>query len=206
VEVGAGAALVGAASIKASCALVIPVMLAALARRRRALVQVLLGIAVATVSVGVASVIAFGLHVPALGTQGSVVANVSIPNLTGLALGVGGETTGLRTIFTGVLVVIVAVCCVKAWRTRSPTPRPRSASAALVVTLGWALPWYILWILPLAALSSSRRLRGATLAIGAYLIVASAPASTDLWNAIGFHPEKTSLGALHERLITELRY
>jgi hypothetical protein len=75
---------------------------------------------------------------------------------------------------------------------------------ALIVTLSWVLPWYVLWILPLAALSSSRRLRATALALGVYLIVAWAPASGLLWNAIGFHPEKTSLGRLHQRYVREL--
>ena len=78
------------------------------------------------------------------------------------------------------------------------------ASVALLVTLSWVLPWYVLWVLPMAALSSSRRLRTAALVLGAYLIIAWAPASGLLWNAIGFHPEQTSLGRLHQRYVREL--
>jgi len=40
--------------------------------------------------------------------------------------------------------------------------------------------------------------------LGAYLIIAWAPASGQLWNAINFHPEKTSLGRLHQRYVKEL--
>ena len=40
--------------------------------------------------------------------------------------------------------------------------------------------------------------------LGVYLIIAWAPASGLLWNAIGFHPEKTSLGRLHQRYVSEL--
>jgi hypothetical protein len=75
---------------------------------------------------------------------------------------------------------------------------------ALLVTLSWVLPWYVLWVLPLAALSSSRRLRVVSLVLGAYLIIAWAPASGKLWDAIGFHPEKTALGRLHQRYVREL--
>jgi hypothetical protein len=78
------------------------------------------------------------------------------------------------------------------------------ASVALLVTLSWVLPWYVSWVLPLAALSASRRLRTVALILGAYLIIAWAPASGLLWNAIGFHPEKTSLGRLHQRAVREL--
>ena len=205
-EVGAGVALVGAAAIKASGAVIIPVVLAGLWHRRRALVQVLIGMAAGVAVVGVASLIAFGLHVPDLSTQGSLVTNLSIPNLTGLALGAGGETSALHTIFTAGLLVAIALCCVQAWRVRSSIAASGWASVALLVSLGWALPWYVLWVLPLAALSRSGRLRAAALVLGAYLIIAWAPASGQLWNAIHFHPERTSLGALHQRLVRDLLY
>jgi hypothetical protein len=205
-EIGAGAALIGAAAIKASGAIIIPVVLAGLVRRRRALVQVLLGMAAALAVVCVASVIAFGLHVPDLSTQGSLVTNLSVPNLTGLVLGAGGETSALHTAFTVGLIASIVLCCVQAWRTRSVFAASGWASVALLISLGWALPWYVLWILPLAALSRSRRLRAAALVLGAYLIIAWAPASGQLWNAIGFHPEKTTVGALHQRLVRDLLY
>jgi hypothetical protein len=40
--------------------------------------------------------------------------------------------------------------------------------------------------------------------LGVYLIIAWAPASGLLWDAIGFHPEKTPLGRLHQRYVKEL--
>jgi hypothetical protein len=66
------------------------------------------------------------------------------------------------------------------------------------------MPWYVLWVLPLAALAGSRRLRNVTLLLGVYLIIAWAPASNLLWNAIGFRPERTPLGHLHQRYVKEL--
>jgi hypothetical protein len=75
---------------------------------------------------------------------------------------------------------------------------------ALLVTLSWVLPWYVLWVLPLAALSTSRRLRTAALVLGVYLIVVWAPASGLLWKALDFYPEKTPLGRLHQRAVKEL--
>ena len=75
---------------------------------------------------------------------------------------------------------------------------------ALLVTLSWVLPWYVLWVLPFAALSSSRRLRVGALVLGVYLVISWAPASTLLWSKIGFYPEKTPLGRLHQRYVKEL--
>ena len=130
---------------------------------------------------------------------------MSVPNLLGLALGSGGETETLHLLLSAVLVLSVLACCVLAWRRRDVDHRRRGwATVALLVTLSWVLPWYVLWVLPLAALSSSRRLRTTALVLGAYLIVAWAPASGLLWNAIGFHPEKTPLGRLHQRYVKEL--
>jgi hypothetical protein len=42
---------------------------------------------------------------------------------------------------------------------------------ALLVTTAWLLPWYVTWLLPLAAISGDRRLRLASLALVAYVIV-----------------------------------
>ena len=203
-EIGAGMAFVTAAAIKASGAILIPVVLAALLGRRAALVQVLLGMAVAGALVAAASLIAFGLHVPDLSTQSRLVTDVSVPNLLGLALGSGGETETLRLLLSGVLVLTVLLCCVLAWRRRDAITASGWVTVALLVTLGWVLPWYVLWVLPLAALSGSRRLRTTALVLGVYLIIAWAPASGLLWNTIGFHPEKTSLGRLHQRYVKEL--
>jgi hypothetical protein len=208
-EIGAGAAFVTAAGIKASGGVLIPVVLTGLLRTPRRLTQVVLGMAAACILVGAFSLIAFGLHIPDLSTQSRLVTNVSVPNLLGLALGKGGETESLRLLLSGVLAASVLFCCVFAWR-RGSGVADRSitasgwASVALLVTLAWVLPWYVLWVLPLAALSSSRRLRTTALVLGVYLIVAWAPASGLLWNAIGFHPEKTSLGRLHQRYVKEL--
>jgi hypothetical protein len=235
-EIGAGAAFVTATAIKASGGVLVPVVLASMLRAPRRLLQVVLGVAVAGVIVAAASLIAFGLHIPDLSTQGRLVTNESIPNLIGLAIGAGGESETLRKLMSGVLAASILYCCWLARRSRSPTtdspagltagadppadahPALRLAranadrlltasgwaSVALLVTLSWVLPWYILWVLPLAALSSSRRLRTTALVLGVYLIVAWAPASGLLWKAIHFNPNKTPLGRLHQRYVKEL--
>jgi hypothetical protein len=219
-EIGAGAVFITATAIKASGGVLIPVVLVGLLRAPRRLCQVLVGMALAALIVAAASLIAFGLHIPDLSTQGRLVTNESIPNLIGLAIGAGGESETLRKGMSGVLVASILYCCWLAWRSRSPAAASPTettdgwadrlltasgwASVALLVTLSWVLPWYILWVLPLAALSSSRRLRTTALVLGVYLIVAWAPASGLLWNAIGFNPAKTPLGRLHQRYVKEL--
>jgi hypothetical protein len=203
-EIGAGAALAAAVAVKASGAVLVPVVLAALLRMPRRLVQVLLGMVLSCIIIAAASLSAFGLHVPDLSTQSRLVTSVSVPNLIGLGLGQGGETDWLHTLLSASLIIAVALCCLQAWRRRSPITAAGWSSVALLVTLSWVLPWYVLWVLPMAALSSSVRLRRTALVLGAYLIIAWAPASGQLWNAIHFHPEKTSIGRLHQRYVKEL--
>jgi hypothetical protein len=203
-EMGAGAAFVAAAALKASGGVLIPIVLASLVRAPRRLTQVVLGMILAGALVGGASLIAFGLHIPDLSTQSRVVTSISVPNLLGLALGAGGETETLHSLLSAVLAVSILACCAMAWRRRESIAPSGWATVALLVTLGWVLPWYILWLLPLAALAGSRRLRNTALVLGAYLIVAWSPASGLLWAAIGFQPSKTPLGRLHQRYVKEL--
>jgi hypothetical protein len=203
-EIGAGVAFVTATAIKASGGVLIPVVLIGLLRAPRALVQTLLGMAGAAVVIFAASLLAFGTHVPDLSTQSTLVTSESVPNLLGLAVGIGGESAALRTGLSGVLVMLVLACCWLSWSRRDSITASGWASVALLVTLSWVLPWYVLWVLPLAALSSSRRLRITALVLGVYLIVAWSPSSGLLWRTIGFRPEKTPLGRLHQRYVKEL--
>lgn len=203
-ELGAGAAFVTAVAVKASAGILVPVVLAALLRDRGALARVALGMLTAGALLAVCSVTAFGLHLPDLSTQGRLVTNVSVPNLLGLALGSGGETDALRHVLSVVLVASVLLSCVLAWRRRDAITPSGWATVALLVTLSWVLPWYVIWVLPMAALSRSRALRTTALALGVYLMLAWAPLTANVFNAIGFHPDKTSLGRLHQRYVKEL--
>ena len=49
------------------------------------------------------------------------------------------------------------VCAAWAWRTR-PWATPAGTAALLsVVCVSWLMPWYVVWVLPLAALGDSAR-------------------------------------------------
>jgi alpha-1,6-mannosyltransferase len=204
--VGAGAAFVAAVFMKASAGILLPIALAALLHERRALIRVIVGMVLTSVVFGIATLIAFGAHIPDLSTQGRLVTDISIPNLLGLLLGQGGETETLRKLLELALLGLIAACCVRAYRRREPFGPAAWATMGLLVTLSWVLPWYVLWALPLVALSGSRRLRNATLVFGVYLIAAWTPLSGAAFTAIGFTPEKTPLGRLHQRYVRELLY
>lgn len=192
---GAGAALVAAVFIKASAAVLLPVFLLAGERRRFAV-----GAAAAAAVLGAASLIAFGPHPPDISTQSQLVAALSLPNLFGLALGLGGETAGVRLLFEAALIVAIGGCAI--WAARRPDEwltAAGTATIALLISLGWAGPWYLLWVLPFAALSRSRRLGIAVVALGVYFILAYMPATPMLAKAIDFHPESTALGIAHQQ-------
>ncbi|HWX45816.1 MAG TPA: hypothetical protein VNY52_10905 [Solirubrobacteraceae bacterium] len=203
-ELGAGAALASAIALKASAGILVPVLLAGMARAPRRLVQVMMGMAVTGIVLGAGSVAAFGLHLPDLGTQGRLVIPMGLPNVLGLVLGQGGETTTMQMLLSIVLVVAVLGCGAMAWRRRDALSASGWATIALLVTLSWVLPWYVLWVLPMAALSSSRALRTTALVLGAYLILTWMPLATAMDNALGIRPTKTSLGQLHQRYVKEL--
>ena len=196
----AGFALLAACSLKASAAVVIPVALAYTWRDRRAFVQLLLGMGAGALCFGIATFAAFGPHLPNIGAQSSLVTPESIPNLLGLGVGLGGETGGIRALAYVLLVGTVAWAAWWAYRRREIMVPAGWVSVALLLTLSWVLPWYVLWVLPMAAVAGSRRLRTAALLVGLYLVIS--PVS--VWRALGVYPESTPLGHLHQREVDEL--
>jgi hypothetical protein len=208
-DVAAGTLLVTAVAIKASAAILLPVVLMALLVRPRDLAQLLVGVVGAGIILAAVTYVAFGLHIPDLSTQARLVTPVSVPNLLGLALGQGGETHAVRTVMTGFLVVGVLASAWWASRHRelgadALVTGAGWATVVLVLTLSWVLPWYVLWMLPLAILSHSRALRRTVLVLGAYLIFAWMPLQADLFRVIHFKPLGTSLGQLDQRETKQL--
>jgi len=203
-DAAAGASFVVAAGMKASAGVMVPIALASLVGRTGRLVSLAVGAAVAGAVVGAASLLAFGAHFPDIAIQNALVTGFSLPNLFGLALGQGGETTTLHNLVNLALVAAIALACAYAWRRREALTPAGWATLAIIVTLSWALPWYLLWVLPMAALAGSRRLRNATLILGAFLIFVWAPLGVQLLSDAGVHPQRTALGRQHVRAVQEL--
>ena len=199
-EGGAGMALAVAIGIKASAGILLPIMLLGIRRSRRLLAGAVLGVVI----VGGATLYAFGPHLPNLADQERLVVGTGLPNLLGYALGLGGETSGLHDVLTGVLIVAVVVCSVWAWRTRDWLRPATAAMLVLLLTLSWELPWYVYWLLPLAALARSRALRAAALVLGLYLLLAWIPLMTDVIKGLNFRPTASALGEQNARLTKRL--
>jgi hypothetical protein len=172
-----------ATGIKASAGLVVPFLVAADRRRApRSLVA-----AVATVAVlALIGVIAFGTH--ALDAFSIISSNQgrtsrwSLPYKTAQLLGalLPGDRLeyrdAVRVLFA---VAFVAVFVWLLWRTwlglTTAIDAIGWATLAILLASAWLVPWYILWLLPFAALSRDRRLQLATLALCAWMLPIAVP-------------------------------
>jgi alpha-1,6-mannosyltransferase len=174
----AGAVLMLAVAVKFSAVLLLPFLLAAAPDHRRrldlVLGSVLVGGALAAMSIAV-----FGFTLPNLQDQSTLLTDFSIPNLFGLLIGIGGGTPGLLRVAKVALVMAIALLvagCLRAGGRRADwISRAGWGTLALLASLAWLMPWYVIWAAPLAALGSSPRLRRATLAMTLFLVLTFVP-------------------------------
>ncbi len=167
----AGAAVMVAVAVKFSAVLLLPFLLIAVRPTERRL-RILLGAALATIPLAALSVTFFGFSIPNLVDQSTLLTDFSVPNVVGDLVGLGGGTPGLLRV-ANVALVIVVLCLLR--RGREWMTAAGWATLALIVSLAWLVPWYVIWALPLAALGTSIRLRRATLALTAYLVIGFMP-------------------------------
>ena len=153
-----------------------------------------LGLLIGFAATAAMTVVAFGVNLPNFDQQGSLVIPAGIPNLTGLALGFGGETAEMRNVLSLVLIAVIVGWTIWTWRTRRWLTACGWASLVLVATLSWTLPWYIVWLLPFAALARSRGLRIAAAVLGVYIYLAWMPYSTEILGFLHVNPANTTLG------------
>ncbi|PZS08216.1 MAG: hypothetical protein DLM64_13020 [Solirubrobacterales bacterium] len=186
----AGAVLMLAIAVKFTAVLLLPFLLIA-ARPSARRLRLLAGAALAAIPLVALSVALFGLTIPNLSDQSTLLTGFSIPNLAGLALGIGGGAPGLLRVANVALVLSVIYLLRRRgdWLSGAGW-----ATLALIASLAWLVPWYVIWLLPLAALSTSLRLRRATLAFTVFLVFAFMPATGIILSAQGINPMGTSVG------------
>jgi hypothetical protein len=169
---GAGA-LVAGVGVKLTAGLLLPFLILAAPRKRRLAV---LGSALLTlVALGALALIGFGSHalgfLNAVGEQQQLVATHSIPAETARLFGLMGTPTWWRHLFVAGFLAVLAI---ELWRTARGADWRTAAgwsTLALLLSTAWLLPWYAVWLLPLAAVSNDRRLRAATLLFCAYAVL-----------------------------------
>jgi alpha-1,6-mannosyltransferase len=172
-ELSAGVALVVAISVKASAAFLAPFAL--LGARNR--VRFLAGAAIAAATIVVAACLAFGWDwLGGFGLAGenqSRTSHMSIPITIARLSGLDPDAVRLAA----GLLFAAAVAYLLVWTCRGGDWVRAAAWTALALLLAtaWLLPWYLIWALPLAAISRDRPLQLLTLALTAYQLGARIP-------------------------------
>jgi len=191
-EAAAGAALVSAVAIKASTAVVAPFVLAAATRPDRSgptgrkplhisgnrpVGRLALGSCIAAVAIALAAWLAFGWDwLSAFGLAGENqdrTSHMSIPiTLARLA---GLDADPVRATAWTLYGVAVSALLIWTWRGGDWLRAAGWATLGLLLATSWLLPWYLIWLLPLAALSRDTPLQLLTLALTAYQLGARIP-------------------------------
>jgi alpha-1,6-mannosyltransferase len=173
----AGAALAAAVGLKISAGVMLPFLVAgARGRRREPLVGALAAGAAALIVTFAVFGTGIGGMLRAQVDQQNLVATASVPNQLGRLLGLGGVTDGIRAVALALLAAALATLLVRTWRGRLDWIAAGGwATLATLVASAWLMPWYVTWVLPLAALGRDRRLVAGALALCAYLVVMRTP-------------------------------
>ncbi len=172
--VGAGTA-VAAAAVKVTLGLALPFVLIGAGRRRRAIA----GAAAALAAIGLATLTVFGTHVfdqlHRITTDPQFDTAWSGPDRLATALGthIG---SGVRLVCTGLAAIASVAALVRAWRGADWITAAGWAVLALIVSIASLAPWYLVWLLPFAALGRSQALRAAALLATGYLLAVHMPA------------------------------
>jgi hypothetical protein len=169
-EAAGGALTVAGVAVKASAAIVAPFLLLG-ARRRR---EVVVGGALAGLAVAVAGVIGFGSGVvkslTTITNQQGHSSGATVTAQLGDVLGWSGNPPLARVVCTGLLLAVVAWLLWRTWHGAPWLEMAGWATLAVLVTTAWLLPWYVAWLLPLAAIARGRWLRVAAIAMSLFVL------------------------------------
>ena len=172
-----------AAGFKASAGLVVPFLVAGARERWRG---ALTAAVAAGVGIVVLALVGFGTNaLDALGVLSSNqdrTSSWSFPYKTAELL--GAALPGDRLDYRGVARALYGTAfgavmlwlLLRTWRGRiDPIAAAGWATLAILVASAWLVPWYVLWLLPLAALAGDRRLIWATVALCAWMLPIAVP-------------------------------
>lgn len=188
-EASAGVAFLAALAVKLPAATAGPFALLSAARIRLSphgrgvnvgcapVSRFLLGGAAAALAIGVVAYAVFGWDwLGAIGLAGENqhrTSHMSVPitfaRITGL------DATAVRAAALALYGVLFVYLLFRTWRGTDWLRCAAWASFGLLLATAWLLPWYLIWALPLVALSRDRPLQLLTLALTAYQLPARMP-------------------------------
>jgi alpha-1,6-mannosyltransferase len=172
----AGALPTLAAGVKASAGLVLPYLVLGSPRRAGGRAG-LVGVVLAAVLLVVLGLVGFGTGVfDSLGLLSSNQGRSSRLSFPYLVAQLVGNRALVRALFG---LAFAAVACWTLWRVwrrgDDPIRMAAWATVAILVATAWLVPWYLLWLLPLAALAADRRLTVATMALSGWVLAIGVP-------------------------------
>jgi hypothetical protein len=191
-EASAGVALLAATAVKVSTAVIAPFALlgtrirhsphqdgvnVGYARRGRPVLRLLAGGTLAALAIGAAAYAAFGWSwLDALGLAGENqdrTSHMSIPITFARLTGLGPDP--VRAAFATLYALSLIYLLIRTWQGADWLRMAAWATLGLLLATAWLLPWYLIWLLPLAALSRDRQLQLLTLALTAEQLPARMP-------------------------------
>ncbi len=188
-ETSAGATLVAAIAIKASTAVAAPFALLGAAKRPptgryvkvtltyRPVGGLLVGMGLAGVGIGVGAYLGFGWHwldaFALAGENQGQTSYMSIPITAARLTGLNPDAT--RAAALALYAALVVYLLIWTYRGNDWLRAAAWATTGVLLATAWLLPWYLLWPLPLAALSRDRPLKLLLLALTAYQLGARIP-------------------------------
>jgi Glycosyltransferase family 87 len=179
-QLGGVVAATVAAGVKASAGLAVPFLVV---RRPTRLVVA----AVATVAaLAVLGLAVFGTHAldafSLIGSNQDRSSRYSFPYKTAQLLGLllpGNRldySDSVRAVFAVAFAAVFVWLLRRTWRRLIDTLDAIGwATVAILIATAWLVPWYILWLLPFAALSRDRRLQLVTLLLCAWMLPIAVP-------------------------------
>lgn len=172
-EALAGASLVTAAAVKVTGAVAAPFALVGSPRRS----HLVAGGLAAAVLIGVATLVAFGPEAAeALGLAGGNQAKTSywsVPSTVSRLSGIGVDP--VRFAFLAAYVALVVWLLVWTARGGDWVRASGWAVLGLLIATAWLVPWYVIWVLPLAAVARDPWLAGTTLALSVFQLPNGVP-------------------------------
>jgi hypothetical protein len=194
-----GAAIAVAIAVKYTAIEIFPFMLLA-ARPADRRWRVLSGFVIAGVPLAVMSFALFGTALPNVAGQSKMLTAFSIANLLGWGFGFGG---GAPVFLQALQLCVVALIVYLLWRRRDWLSSAGWATAALIASLGSLWPWYVVWLLPLAAIASSARLRAVALVLTAFVVITSLPYTQKFLGSEGINPMAGPVGRAANALVQQ---